>query len=76
MQDHYKKDLRFLLAVIPRTTTHGEMSRQHSLFQINLCFTDKVIPSDEVIVHNSDFEVFDDRNDGSELEHSTKERQK
>lgn len=66
----------FVLAVSLRTTTRGEISRQHSLFQINLCFTNKVIPSDEVIIHDSDFEIFDNRNASSELEHSEKERQK
>ena len=65
----------FLLAVTLRTTTRGEISRQHSLFQINLCFTNKVIPSDKVIIHDSDFEIFDDRDGGSELKHS-KKRQK
>ncbi len=64
----------FLLAVGLRTSTHGTIPRQHSLFQINLCFTNDVIPSDEVIIHNSDFEIFDNRNGGSELEHSRNDR--
>lgn len=56
-----------LLAVALGTSTRCTISRQDSLFQVNGRFADDVITSDDVIIHDSDFEIFYNGNGGIHL---------
>ena len=56
-----------LLAVALGTSTRCAISRQDSLFQVNGRFADDVITSDEVIIHDGDFEIFYNGNGGIHL---------
>ena len=70
-----KRTNSFLLAVGPGNSTRGPITRQNSLFQIDFRFANDIIPSDEVIIHDSDFEVFYNGNCGGHLKHSLEYRQ-